>query len=425
MEKNKFDSLIAFLDKVGDSSDYAQRISIYNRTLKETGDEMLAIMNANNVIDFLKRGSARHAQYMVKVVSFMNAYAQQIDVLVMALMGKRMLGKSRQAALAQLAKTAATFGTYVLLYSWLVGDDDEYQQLDDQTKVRNIFLSKNWTGLDQNILLPMHTSASFMFKSIPELTYNYIVNKGTDNEMDAKRLRTALSEAAMDSLLGPNPVPTGVKPAIEIILNKNFFTGSTVVPRGMEDLDAAEQYTATTSEFGKVLSALTGLPFTDKRVLNPIEADHLVRGMFGTTGSAVQWLSNLFSEDRPAPRAKDNPLYGSFITADVPRGREDLFYDFKGIVDNRYETFMKLLERGKDKEADAYYDKYSDLIASRDYVVGMEAALRDINRQIRNIGEIKDKDFTPEQRRQEITDLQRQKNDILDGIIQMRLDAGL
>jgi Na+-translocating ferredoxin:NAD+ oxidoreductase RnfG subunit len=425
LEKNKFDSLMAFLDKVGDSSDYAQRISIYNRTLKETGDEMLAIMNANNVIDFLKRGSARHAQFLTKTVSFMNAYAQQLDVLVMALMGKRMLGKSRQAALAQLAKTAATFGTYVLLYSWMVGDDDEYQQLDDQTKVRNIFLSKNWTGLDQNILLPMHTSASFMFKSIPELTYNYIVNKGTDNEMDAKRLRTALSEAAMDSLLGPNPVPTGVKPAIEIILNKNFFTGSTVVPRGMEDLDAAEQYTATTSEFGKVLSALTGLPFTDKRVLNPIEADHLVRGMFGTTGSAVQWLSNLFSEDRPAPRAKDNPLYGSFITADVPRGREDLFYDFKGIVDNRYETFMKLLERGKDKQADEYYDKYSDLIASRDYVVGMEAALRDINRQIRNIGEIKDKDFTPEQRRQEITDLQRQKNDILDGIIQMRLDAGL
>jgi hypothetical protein len=425
LEKNKFDSLMAFLDKVGDSSDYAQRISVYNRTLKETGDEMLAIMNANNVIDFLKRGSARHAQFLTKSVSFMNAYAQQIDVLVMALMGKRMLGKSRQAALAQLAKTAATFGTYVLLYSWLVGDDDEYQQLDDQTKVRNIFLSKNWTGLDQNILLPMHTSASFMFKSIPELTYNYITSKGTDNEMDAKRLRTALAEAAMDALLGPNPVPTGVKPAIEIILNKNFFTGGTVVPRGLEDLEAAEQYNASTSELGKIISALTGLPFSEKRVLNPIEADHLMRGMFGTTGSAVQWLSNLFSEDRPSARAKDNPLYGSFITADVPRGREDLFYDFKSEVDKRYETYMKLLERGKDKQADDYYEKYSDLIASRDYVTSMEFALRDINRQIRSIGEIKDKDFTPEQRRQEITDLQRQKNDILDGIIQMRLDAGL
>lgn len=425
LENNKFDQLMELLDRVGDSSDYAQRISIYNRTLKETGDEMLAIMNANNVIDFLKRGSARHAQYMTKVVSFMNAYAQQIDVLVMSLMGKRMIGKSRQAALAQLAKTGALFGFYVMLYSMAVGDDDEYQQLDDQTKVRNIFISKNVTGLDQNILLPMHTSAAFMFKSVPELIYNYVTTKGTDNEMDGKRLRTALAEAAMDSLLGPNPVPTGVKPAIEIILNKNFFTGSTIIPRGMEDLDAAEQYMSSTSELGKVLSALTGLPFSDKRVLSPIEADHLVRGLFGTTGSATQWMSNLFSEDRPAPRAKDNPLYGPFITADVPRGREDLFYDFKKTVDNRYETYMKLLERGKDKEADAYYEKHSDLIASREYVTGMEYALRDINRQIRSIGEIRDKDFTPEQRRQEITDLQRQKNDILDGIIQMRLEAGL
>lgn len=425
LENNKFDQLMELLDRVGDSSDYAQRISIYNRTLKETGDEMLAIMNANNVIDFLKRGSARHAQYMTKVVSFMNAYAQQIDVLIMSLMGKRMIGKSRQAALAQLAKTGALFGFYVMLYSMAVGDDDEYQQLDDQTKVRNIFISKNVTGLDQNILLPMHTSAAFMFKSVPELIYNYVTTKGTDNEMDGKRLRTALAEAAMDSLLGPNPVPTGVKPAIEIILNKNFFTGSTIIPRGMEDLDAAEQYMSSTSELGKVLSALTGLPFSDKRVLSPIEADHLVRGLFGTTGSATQWMSNLFSEDRPAPRAKDNPLYGPFITADVPRGREDLFYDFKKTVDNRYETYMKLLERGKEQEADAYYEKHSDLIASREYVTGMEYALRDINRQIRSIGEIRDKDFTPEQRRQEITDLQRQKNDILDGIIQMRLEAGL
>jgi predicted RNA methylase len=425
LEQNKFDSLMEFLDRVGDSSDYAQRVSIYNRTMKETGDEMLAIINANNVIDFLKRGSARHAQYMTKVVSFMNAYAQQIDVLVMSLMGKRMIGKSRLAALALLARTGALFGFYVMLYSMAVGDDDEYQQLDDQTKVRNIFISKNVTGLDQNILLPMHTSAAFMFKSVPELIYNYVTTKGTDNEMDAKRLRTALSEAAIDALLGPNPVPTGVKPAIEVILNKNFFTGSTVVPRGMEDLDAAEQYAASTSELGKVLSALTGLPFSDKRVLNPIEADHIVRGMFGTTGSATQWLSNLFSEDRPSPRAKDNPLYGPFITTDVPRGREDLFYDFKKTVDNRYETYVKLMERGKEKEAEAYYDKYSDVIASREYITGMEFALRDINRQIRLIGEMKDKEFTPEQRREEITNLQRQKNDILEGVIQMRLDAGL
>jgi hypothetical protein len=426
LENNKFDGLMSFLDRVGDSSDYGQRISIYNNVLKETGDEMLALLQANNVIDFLKRGSARHAQFLTKTVAFMNAYAQQIDVLATTLAGKRLVGKTRSAALAQLAKTAGLFGFYVMLYSMAVGDDDEYQKLDDQTKVRNIFLSKNWTGLDTNILIPMHTSASFMFKSIPELIYNYVTTEGTDNQMDASRLRTALREAAFDSLLGPNPVPTGIKPAVEIILNKNFFTGGTVTPRGMEDLDAAQQYNAATSELGKVLSALTSIPFGEgSRVLNPIEADHLVRGMLGTNGSAMQWLSNLFSEDRPTPSMRQNPLYGSFVSPDVARGNEELFYDFKSKVDNRYETYMKLLERDKVDEADKYFDKHENLIIARDYITSMEISLRNLNTQIRRIGEVKDTSYTPSQRREEIIDLQRSKQEILDGIVQMRLDAGL
>jgi len=426
MENNKFDALINFLDRVGDASDYGQRVSVYNNTLRQTGDEMLALLQANNVIDFLKRGSARHAQFLTKTVSFMNAYAQQIDILAMSLVGKRLTGKARGAALAQLAKTGATFGFYVMLYSMAVGDDDEYQKLDDQTKVRNIFLSKNWTGLDNNILLPMHTSASFMFKAIPELTYNYVTTQGTKNEMDGTRLRTALREAAFDSLLGPNLISTGVKPFAEITLNRNFFTGSTVTPKGMEDLDAVEQYTAATSQAGKVLSAMTGIPFTEnKRVLNPIEADHLVRGLFGTTGSFVQYVSNMFSDERPSPSARQNPVYGSFVAPDVARGNEDLFYDFKKRVDNKYETYMKLLERDKADEADKYFDKNEDLISARDYVTSMEVALRDINLQIRMAGEVKDKTATPEQRRQEIIDLQRTKQEILDGIIEMRLESKL
>jgi len=426
LEKNKFDSLMSFLDRVGDASDYGQRVSVYNNTLRQTGDEMLALLQANNVIDFLKRGSARHAQFFTKTVSFMNAYAQQIDILAMSLVGKRLTGKARGAALAQLAKTGATFGFYVMLYSMAVGDDDEYQKLDDQTKVRNIFLSKNWTGLENNILIPMHTSASFMFKSVPELIYNYVTTQGTENEVDGTRLRTALFEAAADSLLGPNLISTGVKPFAEITLNRNFFTGGTVTPKGMEDLDAVEQYTAATSQLGKIISALTGIPFTEnKRVLNPIEADHLVRGLFGTTGSAVQWLSNMFAEDRPSATTRQNPLYGSFVAPDVARGNEELFYDFKKKVDNKYETYMKLLERDKADEADKYFNKHADLISARDYVTGMEVALRDINRQIRNTGEVKDKKLSPEQRRQEIIDLQRAKQEMLEGIVQMRLDSGL
>ena len=95
------------------------------------------------------------------------------------------------------------------------------------------------------------------------------------------------------------------------------------------------------------------------------------------------------------------------------------------MVDNKYETYMKLLERDKADEADRYFDKHEALISARDYVTSVEAALRDINRQIRMAGEVKDKTVTPEQRRQEIIDLQRSKQEMLDGIVEMRLEAKL
>jgi hypothetical protein len=437
IEKNKFDYLMSKLDQIGDASDMAQRVAIYKRVLAETttgkdgafpnGDQMQALLAANNVIDFKKRGSGRLAQFLTRTVSFMNAYAQQIDVLAMTLAGSGYTGKSKAAALAQLGKTAALFSMYVMLYSWAVGGEDDYEELDDQTKLRNIYVPKSLTkyiGMDNGLLIPMHTSASFFFKSIPEGTYNIMVKEGTENEIDGTRIRKALAEAAIDSLLGPNPVPTGAKPVIEIGLNRSFFTGRAITPKSLEGIDAAEQYLASTSELGKVLSALTGNPFNEKRVLNPIEADHLVRSLFGTTGAAVQWGTNIFSGDRPTPRDKDNPFYGSFIAADVGRAPEDLFYSFKDKVDSRYNTYQSLLKDAKFEQADKYFDRYEKEITAQTYISAMDNSLAEINREIRALGRT-NRGMTPDERRAEITEMQRLKNQILEDVIAMRKEAGL
>jgi hypothetical protein len=427
IENNKLDKLMGTLDKIGDASDMAQRVAIYKRVLAETGDQMQALLSANNVIDFKKRGSGRLAQFLTRTVSFMNAYAQQIDVLAMTLAGSGYTGKSKAAALAQLGKTAALFSFYVMLYSWAVGGEDDYEELDDQTKLRNIVIPKSLMqniGVNETLLIPMHTSASFFFKSIPEMTYNIIVKEGTNNEIDGTRIRKAMAEAAIDSLLGPNPVPTGAKPLIEIGLNRSFFTGRAITPKSLEGIDAAEQYTATTSELGKILSALTGNPFNEKRVLNPIEADHMVRSLFGTTGAAVQWGSNIFSGDRPTPRERDNPFYGSFIAADVGRAPEDLFYSFKDKVDSKYNTYQSLLKDAKFEQADKYFDRYEKEITAHTYISAMDNSLAEINREIRALGRTS-RDMSPDERRAEIIEMQRLKNQILEDVITMRKEAGL
>jgi hypothetical protein len=422
LEGSKLDWLTDKLDRVSDASDYAQRVAIYNRVLKETGDEMQALLQANNVIDFMKHGSGRVAQFLSRTVSFMNAYAQQIDVLAESLGAGGLKGKDRKAAAAALLKAGMMLGFWTMMYCWVIGDDDEYKKLDDQTKLRNFIVPHKLTkyiGMDHALYVPMSTSASFFFKSMPELTYNAITTQGTKNEMDNARIRKALGKAAIDALLGPNPIPTGVKPVVEIGLNHNFLTGSTVTPRGLEGLESAEQYNASTSELGKILSATT------LGALNPIEADHLVRGLFGTTGAALMWGTNFFNGDRATPQAKDNPMYGGMVAPDVARGPEDLFYDLKDRAEEKDKTFNKLHERGRHEEADKYFEKNKALIEAAGYTKDVSNSLQDINKEIRRIGESAETVMTANQRRDRIKELQEMKSEMLDDIARYRRESGL
>ena len=420
MNRNVFDFMIKGLDHIGDASDMAQRVAVYKRVLAETGNETQALYQAANVINFLHHGSGQVAQFVVKTVPFAGAYANSIDVLAQALAGGGLKGNSRAKNLQRLAVTGTLLTTMTLLYCMMVGDDDEYNQMDDQTKLRNFMIPGT------KIMLPMNTSAAYFFKAIPEMLYNKVVKEGTNNAVDERRLRTALKEAAIDLLLGPTPVPSAVKPILEIGLNKDFFTGRPVVPDSVAKLDAAERYTAETSELGKRLSALTGTD--EKRLLDPIQADHIVRGIFGSAGAMAQWFSNSIGAaagERVAPTEKQKPFVGPFLRDEVPRRNEDLFYKFKEIVDNKYGTYTKMVEREDLDAADKYLDKNADLVESHDYITEVGTELKEINSMIRYYGEAKDTGLTPQERRKEIIDLQRLKQEVLDDVIDFRKNAGL
>lgn len=421
MNRNVFSAVIQGLDHIGDASDMAQRVAVYKRVLAETGDETQALYQAANVINFLHHGSAGYAQAAVKVVPFLGAYANSMDVLIRALMGGGLKGMSRKKALARLSITMSMLVSLTLLYAMLAGADPEYDELDDQTKLKNIIIPGT------KIMLPMNTSAAYFFKAIPELIYNKVTREGTENEYDRRRLRKALGDAARDMLIGPEPIPAGVKPLFEVAINHDFFSGRPVIPEGLKDVEAAEQYTANTSELAKKLSAMLEIPGTDgKRVVSPIEADHLIRGIFGTSGAMAQWVSNsigTMAESRPEPTARETPVTGSFLRDEVPRGREDLFYDFKEAVSEKYQTWKKMMDRGDDAAADAYLDKHGDIVGMYEYINEAEAELKEINAEIRRLGETREKDMTPRERRLEIEDYKRLKNEVLDPVKELRREV--
>ena len=414
LNKNVYDYVMRGLDHWGDASDMAQRRAVYIRVLKETGDANLALWQASNVINFLRRGSGETAQALTKTVPFMAAYANQIDVLAQTLIGGGLKGVSRGRALARLGKTGALLSSITLLYCFLVGDDEDYIKLDDQTRIRNFILPGT------TFVIPMNTAAGFFFKAIPEMLYNTVVKYGTENEIDARRLRTAMKEAAKDMLLGPTPLPSVVKTVVEIKLNKDFWSGKEITPKRLENVDAAEQYTAATSELGKTMSKISG------GALNPMEMDHIVKSTFGSAGAMAQYFTNLIGEasgERAETPLKQTPLVGPFVRPEVPRGPEDLFYDLKEEVDTKYKTFEIKLDRLKDKEAEKYEKENESLIGLHDTLEGVDDELKELNKQIREAGEAVDKSRTPKQKRDEMNLLSKEKNKVLDDIELLRKEA--
>ena len=420
MNKNVYDVTMSAIDHFGDSSDMAQRVAVYNRVMAETGDQAQALYAAANVINFLRHGSSQAAQIAVKTIPFLGATANSIDVLYTALAGGGLKGKSRAAAIAQIAITGSLLAMGTLAYCIMMSGDKDYDDLDDETIMKNIVIPGT------KIALPMNTSAGFFFFAMPIMAYRYITKQGTASEMDRRRLVQGLSNAFLESHLTPEIVPSAIKPLMEVTFNRNFFTEKSITPKSLENLYAAEQYLASTSEAGKILSALTGTEKT--RLLNPLEADHLIRSLTGTVGSLVQWFSNVMAsgaENRPEMTAKEYPFIGSFLLPETPRGDLSLFYDLKKVVDMEYETVKKKLDRAKEDEAEKLEEKNADIIDMHETVSQTQNEINGINKEIRLIAEDASGEYSKKEKRDLIRELEKDRNEAVEWVKEERKNLNL
>ena len=422
---SNYSKAMELIDKIGDASDFSQREATYNRVLKESGDPALALLQANDIIDFSRHGTSKFAQGMRQTIPFMQAFATQMDAITQAAQGKNLKGKAREDAQKQFAKTALMLAGVTLAYVAMCAADDDYFELDDDTRARNFYIPFSKKTFGYPVLIPMHSTSSLFWKVMPEMLIHKMITDGTKNEMDGTRLWKAFTNAFADSMLGPTPVPSLIKPPIEITLNRNFYTGNTLTPRGMENLIAEEKYTAKTSELGKFLSAATG------RILNPIEADHLGNGWAGSVYSLTAWASNaIFGENRVANAPSENPFLAGFVGQEVSRKNESLFYGLKDKTEPAYGTYMAKLAKGNEAETIAFYNKNKDLIQAHEYVSAVEQDLKAINKIIKDIGKSEAQDengkvYTPEKKLELITQYKEMKSQLLNNVIAFRKQAGL
>ena len=407
------------------ASDMAQRRALFIQTLLETGgvknadgsitggNKVLAAHRAMDIINWQKHGTSAKLRVLSQIVPFMNAYIQGMDVLIGAMRGEAISGKAKKEAQYLFLQTAMKIAALSALYAMMVSDDEEYQKLDDRTKIRSFIIPGS------GIKIPVSAEVAMLTKAIPELGWQYITREGTTNPMDATKLRNEIATAFADGLLGPNIMPQIARPTLEAVVNYNFLTGSPLVGRGLENLETSKQFTENTSELAKFLGK-SGL-------ISPLKLDHLIKGYAGTTAAltlyATDAMANAVYEDKlPTTPLYKIPSIGAFMYS--PNGKDQLndYYDLKDRTDEVTATFNRLVKFGHPGEAREYAQENKELLTVRAQVNAITNNMKTL-REVRN--SVINSTLSSDDKRARLNEIDLRINAMVKNIGALRVKAGL
>lgn len=380
------------------SADMAVRAAIYEQTMQETGDRVLAFHRAKEYINFKTGGNDQTVRTLRQIVPFMNAYIQGMDVLYRTIQGKGLSMEDRRTAIALFATTGMKVAALSMLYAALVGDDDDYKGLDDYERDKNFIIPG--TGLK----IPVAPEIGFLFKVIPERMLMAMSREGTDREIDSTTFMRGMRDAFINSYGGVSLTPQLVKPVIEVATNYSFFTGTPIVGLSMGHREVAEQFTDRTSEIAKLFGAVG---------ISPMKVDHLLRGYLGTLGGVILDVTDAVADpNRMSKPINKLPLVSTFMYDDTGRGYKSEFYAFREEVDRVTETVNAFKREGRAEELQKYLTEDKIQMYAMQGIVGkIEEQLGKL-RQYRNIIS-QDANLSPDEKREQVDNILRQEKEIL------------
>lgn len=355
--RGMFRTILHRLDGITRASDLAVRRAIYDQTMKESNDKLLAQTRAREFINFRRRGSSDFVGVMVKTIPFFNAYVQGMDVLYRSASGIDSGASIDRAAARKMFWSRA--GIAIALSTvYAMGkddDDEEYNEADLRTRDGNWFIG------GQKISVPGELGA--LFKVIPERVVEYYKRKGTPEEQEAmEAVRTALSYMFEQYVGRVTPVPQAVKPLLEAWTNYSFLTGRELIGIHQRNLDPSMQVREGTSELAIAIANFArDMVGVDK--ISPIIVDNVLRGYLGSTAA----LTVMATDGMLNPTRIDRPLHkyallSNYMIDPVGKRRIAEFYDERDKVGKANATLNEMVARGDLAGAEAYMQKHEQVL---------------------------------------------------------------
>lgn len=373
--KKGWDYRMAQLDQLAIQGDAATRVVMYNNFIKQGLSEMEATLATLESMNFSKRGISPSLFALSTMVPFMNAQIQGLNVLYQAFTGKMPFNEKLKVK-QKLIQRAIMMAGFTMLYASMMQDDEAYQNANDDEKYGNWFFPNPFG--DEHIKVPIPFEVGLLFKAIPEALVNTMF--GDDKARDTM---SAIGKMAWNSV--PISGPQGVKPLLEVAINYSFFTGRAIDSDRMMQYEPGERYGERTSEIAKLIGGALNI--------SPNRLEYLVRGYTGSLPIALASLANPIirsgeTGEQPDSRgmlSSETPLIGSFFQAKDAGGLINKAYkDMNEIVQTK-QTYDKMIEEGREKEADEYATANADMIGMGTMAGSFRKKMGDLTKAERNV----------------------------------------
>jgi len=405
-----------------EASDAATRIAVYDSALKQGMSEAEAAYRAIEIMDFSRRGANQFLSALTKLVPFLNARIQGLDVLYQAgAAGKRYLaGQSLGEKDANLGKKFLIRGAMLAAISvafemWNT-DDEDYQNLPDYLKTSNILIPLRDFGLKgQFLAIPKPFEAGLLFSTFPQQFYKSMIGEASTRE------NVNLFFSSWASTFGVNPIPQVAIPALEVLWNHDMYTGLPLISEGKSRLAPELQYDSRTSSLAMILS---GVPIvynfnTGKfEGMSPIAIDQLISGYAGPLGSYMVMAAGegmrLFDvgPEKLSMTLSEAPAIKSFFIDAQARNPKAVSqaYELFRIVDEANRSFGRLRQIGDMEALTDFLEENKDVLKYKKYVLKLTNGLNKLSAQERRI--LQDKSLSDEEKRAEMERLREVRSQL-------------
>lgn len=272
--------ILEVLQKGGEYSEYATRISMYEKAKKAMRKEqkadiqaaiVTAALQSRDLMDFSRHGKA--GEMWNKWVPFANASLQGMNKFYRTILDPQLWKEDRKQATWAVARLMLSSVLPAMVLFLAHHDDDWYKEAPDWLKETHWLFKIG----DTVIRIPKGSDVGIRFIS-------NVVEKGMAEAYGEDKYKfQEYFKPLMDAV--PDLFPIILKPMTEAMLNKSFFTKRNIVPQYQEKLPEKLQYGPYTTGLSKFIGEKLGIA--------PSKIDHVIAGYTGSMGMAFPKVIDL------------------------------------------------------------------------------------------------------------------------------------